>query len=810
MILTFNWLKKYFNTLVSPEKILEVLDNIGFEVESVRDGSKLYEGFIVAEIKLTKEHENANKLKMCEVDAGTGELLQIVCGAQNARAGIKVVLATVGSIVPSNGMKIKQSKIRSVISNGMLCSESELMLGSDGSGIIELPSDAPVGASFAGYYGLNEVVVDIAITPNRGDATSIYGIARDLEAAGLGKLKNVKLSELELSEGNSKSNIPSKEIFGISDAENVSEFLLVAIEGVNNIGDTGGVSSLIKAIGNSNNGPLVDISNYGMFSLGRPNHMYDADKIDGKINIKLSKGGEEFLALNGETYILPKGLTIIVDEKKVLAIAGVIGGESSKVDEHTKNILLEVGSFSKASVVKAGRALNVNTDSRYRFERMVDTANTVEFARYMLNLIKEYCGGKPKYFQCFKSEAQLELEKNEIKIEYNSKDFEKLVGVSIEQAKIDSCLGSLGFRKTGNSYIVPSYRRYDVEGKADLTEEVLRINGTELINSEKFKFTPNTFSVKREEKLDKLRFFLTSRGYTEQVSWSFYGEKASELLSKQNNDGKESAAIHIANPISQEMSIMRQSVFPNLLEILEKNLNRGYSSVSFFEIGKVFRDGKEINVLAGLRCGEYTNVKLHKRLKNKDDEEARELDYFDIKSDIEACVQILGFDYSKFSIKRETSNFFHPQISSKYCIGKKEVLQMGKAHPQILKEYGVEKQTVYFFELNLNEIPIKLKDKFNRMDISDLQHVNRDLAFVVPQKFDSIDLVNFIKQQDKKNIHTVKVFDNYTDSENIRSLGIRLELAPKDKTFTEQEIENIVENVITKVREKFKFELKST
>lgn len=795
MIFTLKWLSKYFNIDVSVQKLLEKLDDIGFEVESVEDGLELYKNFVIAKVKSATKHKNSDKLKVCDVDYGEEERIQVVCGAENARDGINVVLASVGAVVPANKMKIKQSKIRDVVSNGMLCSEAELMLGEDGDGIIELPSDAPVGKNFAKYFGLDEVVVDIAITPNRGDAASVYGIARDLEAADIGSLKNIDILDADFSE---KSSMKDDKIFNISDKENVSDFLLVRVEGIKNQGHAKDISNLIKAIGNSNNGPLVDISNYGMFSLGRPNHMYDADKIVGKIEIKLSKGGEKFLALNGENYILPKGLTIIMDDEKLLAIAGVIGGESSKVDENTKNILLEVGNFSKASVVKAGRAINVNTDSRYRFERMVDPSNTIMFAKYILKLIVDNCSGEIRSFQHFDCVDRGILDS---KIEYSSSDFKKLVGSDISQDRIDACLKKLGFKieKTGdvNEYKVPSYRVFDVIGKADLTEEVLRISGTEVIDSNKFNFSANIFGAKLQEKFDKLRFFLSSKGYTEQITWSFYGPDALDF-----EEGGFGEKIQLANPISSEMSVMRQSVFPNLLEVLANNIRRGFSNLSFFEIGKVFRNGKEINVLAGIRCGDYSHFKLHG--------DARSLDYFDVKGDVKSCLKILSFNFDNLKIDRKTCEFFHPNVSSKCFMGKKNVLEMGKIHPKILKKYDLEKKNVYLFEINLDEIPIKLKDKFSVPNISDLQNVKRDLAFAVPMDLDSIELVNFMKSIDKKNIKKVDVFDNYIGKDSERSLGLRLELQPQDKTFTEQEIEYIVENVINKINGKFQFELKKS
>ncbi|MFN8912587.1 MAG: YtpR family tRNA-binding protein, partial [Alphaproteobacteria bacterium] len=384
MKFTYSWLKEYLNTNATVGQICEALTNSGLEVESVQDNGALFEPFIVAEILNAARHPDAERLQVCEVNDGS-KVIQVVCGAANARAGIKVVLAPVGAIIPANQLQIKASKIRGVDSNGMLCSAEELGLADESHGIIELESNAVAGQKFSEHAGLNDVVIEIALTPNRGDAASVYGVARDLYALGLGELKALpSVKSIDL-----KPSIP----VGIDAKEECYEFTITTVENVSNATKSLDIEAFLKLVGHNIKSPLVSISNFTMFAYGRPNHMYDLNKIKGGFIVRKSQEGEKFIPIGMDEIILPAGVLVVADDEKVLAVAGVIGGELSKVDENTKSIAIEVANFCPVEVAKSGRLLNIHTDSRFRFERRVDTANTMWFANYITDQVVKYCGG---------------------------------------------------------------------------------------------------------------------------------------------------------------------------------------------------------------------------------------------------------------------------------------------------------------------------------------------------------------------------------------------------------------------------------
>ena len=572
MKFTLSWLKQHLETEIPVEQICDRLSLIGLEVDTIMDNAAIFKDFTIAQIVDAQKHPNADKLQICKVDTSK-EILQIVCGAPNARAGIKVVLAPVGSVIPVGEFKIKKSKIRDVESNGMLCSERELGLGDDHNGIIELNDNAVIGTSFAQYQGLDDVVIDIELTPNRGDAASVYGIARDLCAAGIGDLIKHEEPSIQAT-GQFISPITAR----IEDPENCHHAVFRYFKNVQNSKCADGVSQYLRAIGSSEQSAIVDISNFAMFSYGRPNHAYDADKIEDDVVIRKSQAGEKFIALGGEEYELPQDLSIIADSKKVIAIAGVMGGELTKIDPNTKNILFELAYFNPRAVMKAGRALNIITDSRFRFERNIDASTTEFFLQYFSEMLIKYCSGEASEPLYLKGETINQTDN----VVFSINDIKRIAGISIPKEQVETILQKLGFQiisSQNNDYslTIPAHRKGDIAGRADIIEEVLRIHGYDNVNSISVSGHKNSKASYK----DKARGLLLERGLHEVITWSFMCSKIAAQFGFESN-------IEIQNPISIQMNVMRQTIIPNLLNALINNANRDNLNLCLFEAGAVY------------------------------------------------------------------------------------------------------------------------------------------------------------------------------------------------------------------------------
>ena len=797
MKFTYNWLSSYIKLNVDLKELAQTLSNIGLEVEEITNKGSIYSQFILAEITDTAEHPNADKLKVCKVDNGK-EHLQIVCGAGNARAGIKVVLAPIGSVIPQNNMTIKASKIRGVESQGMLCSESELLLGSDSDGIIEInDKDAVVGMNFADFRGFNDIIIDVTLTPNRGDCASLYGIARDIAAAGIGQLspKFYDFYSYNFKFKNTTS-IPFKA--SIEDKENCQEIAFCHIKNIDNTSDVDKhICSLFNLLEITSRTALVDISNFAMYEYGRPNHIYDADKIDGNITVRPSREGEKFISLEDKEYTLPQGILVIADDKKVLSIAGVIGGSESKVDEDTRNIVVEVANFHPEQIAKSIRILDVKTESSFRFERRIDYGNIAFFMQYIVKLIQQYCGGVVAG-SIFLQGRALDYVK-QVQLDY--KEIEKILGIKVEKEKIDKILEKLGFYKEKEKLNIPTWRQGDIIDNADIAEEIIRMEGVESSKQIDYSYYAKDLKPQTADFLELFRNVLTNRGINEVISWSFISQNHAELFA-------DKPLIKVANPISIELSTMRCSIIPRLLRISKNNIDRGLRDLSFFEAGKIFHKNKdnkmfEENCLALLRVGNAVKKGVFA--------EQRKFDFYDVKDDLYSLLSEIKISDDKLSIKKEAKPYYHPGKSASFYLGQRLIAYAGELHPKLMDEFGIKNQ-VCCMEVFYDNLPNKNLDKCSPLFPSELPSVSRDFAFFIYNHIESIEIIKAIKSLKIDIVDDINIFDVYEkneENEHRKSIAFNIRLQPKDKTLVEQEIENISAQIINIIKKKLGGELRN-
>lgn len=781
MKFTLTQLKRYLKTEASANEIADKLNSIGFEVEEMQDKGKAYEPFIIAEIFEATPHPDAEKLRVCKVNNGK-ETLQIVCGAPNARAGIKVVLAPVGTLIPANGMQIKAAKIRGVESFGMLCSEEELGLKETMDGILELPTETLVGSKFADFANLNDIVFDIAITPNRKDAISVYGIARDLSAAGMGELV-----KLEFSSPTASSSQKVEVTIEAKDA--CYEFVATKVNNVKNSAEAEEISAELRVLGSSPKTALVDISNYAMLTLGRPNHIFDADKISGKITIRYANENEKFIALGGEEFTLSSEILVVADDSKVLAVAGVMGGELSKVDENTKNIIVEVAHFDRVAVAKSGRILKLNSDSRYRFERGIDSELTDLFVIYILSLIQKNCGGDfGSAHKVLGSEFQQVKE-----FSFDENVVEKHSGIKIASSEINRIITALGFTRNGNKVIVPSYRRGDVENQIDLVEEILRIYGFDKIPSTYMPIDSSKANKFEESAVSKMRRAMVSRNLNELITWSFVSAKTSTEFAFED-------AIELANPITSELAIMRQSVLPNLLATASGNEAHGLGFNSYFEIGNIYN--KKHSTLQELAL---TVARIGDNEPKNPFGTSRKYDFYDAKADFYAALEAYGFDPLKTNSVSGTPKYYHSGKSAAITIGKNVIGYVGELHPKIAAAYDISNAAV--FELFIDRLPkIKAKAAKSKLEISPYQSVTRDFAFLMNKEVQAFDIIKEVKNIDPKITEEVRIFDIYEGDKieaGKKSLAFSATLRSFEKTLSDAEINAYCDKVKAAIQSKF-------
>lgn len=784
MKFSLSWLKDHLDTTASVAEISAKLNAVGLEVEGIEDPATKLAGFKVAKVLTAERHPNADKLQVLTVDTGDGQPLQVVCGAPNARAGLVGVLGLPGAVVPAGGFELKKSAIRGVESNGMMCSTRELELGDDHDGIIELPADAPVGTAFADYHG-TDPVFDVAITPNRPDCMGVYGIARDLAAAGLGTLKPIAVQAVP---GSFPCPLPIR----TDDPEGSPAFFGRAIRGVKNGVSPHWLQDRLLSAGQRPISALVDITNYVMLAYGRPAHAYDLAKLSGAIFARRAVDGETCLALNGKEYTLTSAMTVIADDAGVHDIAGIMGGEHSGCSEATTDVLLEVAYFDPVRIGGTGRALNLTSDARARFERGVDPAFLDAGLAILTELIVEICGGEPS--EVIQAGTPLAGTKM---VAYDPAMSEGLGGVAIPAERQREILASLGFTSDAQFNVtVPSWRP-DVDGAADLVEEVVRIHGLDNVASVAL---PRIDGVARPtatpaQKLErKLRRAAAARGLNEAVTWSFLPEDEAAAFADGNG-----GLWTLANPISEDLKVMRPSLLPGLLSAAKRNLDRGANSLRLFELGRRYLRGTsghsdERLTLGVILAGEKT-------ARGWASGKAATFDAFDAKAEALALLAEAGAPVDNLQVMGEAGAQFHPGQSATLRLGPKTVLaRFGMLHPALLRQFDVD-GPVAAVELFLDAIPGKRgAATFARAAYAPpaLQSVTRDFAFLVDAKLPAGDLVRTVKGADKANIVAVRLFDDFRGQgvpEGQKSLAVEVTLQPAEKSYTEAELKAIAEAI---------------
>lgn len=786
MKFTLSWLKEHLETDAPLNEITDKLTALGLELEGVDDPSKQYAPFKVAYVEKAEQHPDADRLRVCIVDTGE-EKVQVVCGAPNARTGMKAIFAPAGSYVPGTDMTLKKGKIRGQESNGMLVSEREMGLSDEHDGIIDLPEDTAVGTPFVEIFDMNDPVIDIALTPNRADCAGVRGIARDLAAAGMGTLKPLKNDPVP---GNGDGGIPVT----IAANEQCPIFMGRLIKGVENKESPQWMQSRLKAVGLRPISALVDITNYVALDLCRPLHVYDADLLKGGIHVRLAKKGESFDALNDKSYTLDEGMTAITDESGLLGLGGVVGGTSTGCGENTKNVFLECAYFNPYSIAKTGRALQVESDARYRFERGVDPLFTVEAIEIATQLVLDICGGEPMdVVQAGDVPAW------ERQIEFNPAYTQKLTGMDIPTDQQTNILQALGFKVEGSSVTPPSWRG-DVEGKADLVEEVVRVIGYDNIEaisvrSEQAVAAPaETQGITRAR---KARTAMAARGLSEAITWAFMDKQLAAQFGSNDN------ALTLSNPISSEWDHMRPSVLPNLIQAAISNADKGLGDNALFEVGPTFQSVKpdgQSSVVSGIRYGAHGSKHWSSSETN------RANDVYDAKADAIAALAAAGAPTANLQAGREAPGYFHPGRSAVLKLGKVVLAQFGEIHPAILEEMDV-KGNVVGFEVFLDNIPPAKRKGTSKplLQASAFQPVSRDFAFIVDENIEVETIVRAAIGSDRQMITEANVFDIYQGQgveDGKKSVAISVTLQPVKQTLTDSEIDGISQKIIDAVSAK--------
>ncbi|VXC66366.1 phenylalanine--tRNA ligase subunit beta [Sphingomonas sp. AX6] len=788
MKFTFSWLREHLDTDATLDQITDGLTRIGLEVEGVENPGEKLSAFKVAKVLTAERHPQADKLQVLSVDTGDGQPLQVVCGAPNARAGMVGVLGTPGATVPSNGMVLKVSAIRGVESYGMMCSTRELELGDDHDGIIELPAaaESALGQSYADYAALNDPVIDVAITPNRQDCMGVRGIARDLAAAGLGTLRPLA-DVYRLPVQPAATQGPGPDI-RTEDTEGCPAFFGQEVRGVTNGTAPDWMTKRLIAIGQKPISTLVDITNFVMIDLGRPLHVYDKAKLSGGLVARKARAGESVLALNGKTYMLDEGMTVIADDAQVHDIGGIMGGEDSGVGEATTDIIIECAYFTPEAIARTGQKLNLTSDARQRFERGVDPAFLDEGLVIATWLVTEHCGGTASDVTRA-GEPPLTART----IRYDTQRAETLGGLAIAADRQKDILERLGFAVDADwTVTVPSWRR-DVEGSADLVEEVIRIEGLDNVPSVPLPRKPGvaTPTATPEQKLERrMRRTAAARGLNEAITWSFISESDAAAFG--------GGAWTLANPISEDMKVMRPSLLPGLLSAAARNVKRGASTVRLFELGRRYLADKERATLTVLLAGDATP-------RGWQAGKAKTFDAYAAKAEALALLEAAGAPIANLQVMGEAGDAWHPGQSATLRLGPKTVIAaFGMVHPSVLKAFDLS-GPVAAVELYLDALPAKRsKDQgggFMRPAYTPpaLQAVTRDFAFLVPSAMAAGDLVRAVRGADKATIVDARLFDVFEGAgveDGQKSLAVEVTLQPGDKSFTDAELKAVADKVI--------------
>lgn len=788
MKFTLSWLKEHLETEASLEEIVDALTDLGLEVEGVENPAQRLETFTLAKVKHAEQHPDADRLRVCTVETDEGDK-QIVCGAPNARAGITVVLAKPGDYVPGIDVTLSVGKIRGVESHGMMASERELELSDEHNGIIELPS-GEVGQKFIDWLAENDPakvdpVIEIAITPNRQDALGVEGIARDLAARGLGTRISRSVEPVPASfESDVKVSISD-------DALDLAPvFYGRLIRGVKNGPSPAWLQDRLRAIGLRPISFLVDVTNYFTYDRNRPLHVFDADKVSGDLRVHRAQGGETFLALDEKTYTLQEGMVVISDDNGVESLAGIMGGEHSGCTDETVNVFVESAFWEPVNIALTGRALKIHSDARYRFERGVDPEFTPEGLELAVRMIVDHAGGEAS--EVVKAG---EIPDHSRAYKLDPKRVISLVGMEIPEAQQRQTLSALGFRMEGNMAHVPSWRP-DVQGEADLVEEVARVASLTKLEGKPLPRVaagvPKPILTPAQVRATAARRTAAALGYNECVTYSFIDRDAAALF------GGGDDATKLENPISSDMSHMRPDLLPGLLRAAQRNQARGFMDLALFECGHAFQGGEpgeQVLQISGLMIGRTAPKDVHGA--------SRPVDLYDAKADAEAVLAAIGAP-AKAQIMRNGAGWWHPGRHGQICLGPKKVLGIfGELHPKVLREMDIKGAAVAF-TIWPDEVPLPKNKSAARpaLGISDLQAIERDFAFVVDADVEALTLVNAATGADKALVEDVRVFDEFIGGnlgEGKKSLAITVRLQPRDTTLKEADIEAVSAKIIEKV-----------
>lgn len=795
MKFTLDWLKEHLDTQASADEIGKTLTLIGLELEGMEDQGKALSAFVTAHIVSAEQHPNADKLRVCKVDAGTGELIDVVCGAPNARTGLKTVFAFPGTYIPGKDMTIGKGNIRGQVSNGMLCSGAELGLSSDHDGIMELPEDAPVGVKYVDYAAINGVVFDISITPNRGDATGVYGIARDLAAYGLGTLKSTDMSAVPSNGPSPIAPLPHQ--FAPDAPKAIRKFAGRYIANIKNGPSPDWLQQRLRAVGLRPINTIVDITNLVSLGWGRPLHAYDADKLNGQPVLRNARN-ESFDALDNKVYTLDDTMTVIADDTGPLCLGGVMGGIRSGVTEATTNVFIECASWDPELIARTGRKTGIVSDARYRLERHVDPALTEPGLELATRLVMELCGGT-------QMEPAISGEDvfPDTTVEFPLAEVRRLTGLTVEPMIVTAILSRLGFEMSGSGAVltvkVPGWRS-DVTQKADLVEEVMRMVGVDNIPVEplpRLNHVAPRMLTTTQNRRRLARRALASRGLDEAVTWSFISHAEATRF------GGGSDALQLANAIAADMTDMRPSLLPGLLAAARRNANRGTPDLAVFEVGQVFLsanpDGQH-TYATGIRTGTATLNGAGRHWSGK----PAPVGVFDAKADLAAVLDALGYDIDKMQLLAEPAPWSHPGRGGRIAQGPKTLGWFGELHPAWAAELDID-GPVAAFELDLDALPEPRKKATKTkpaLDLSALMPLTRDFAFVVDKAITAGAILKAARGADKTLITDVSVFDVFEGThvgEGKKSVAIAVTLQPREKTLTDEDIEKVSASVIAAV-----------
>lgn len=788
MKFTLSWLKEHLDTTAPLQEITDTLTMVGLEIESVDDRSQGLETFVTARVVEATQHPNADRLRVCKVDPGNGEIVELVCGAPNARTGLVGVFAPGGSYIPGTDITLKPTEIRGVTSNGMLLSEREMGISEEHDGIVDLPEDTEIGRPAIEVMGLDDPIIEIAITPNRGDCLGVRGVARDLAAAGIGSLKPLANGPVP---GLFDSSINVHLDFEDEAKDACPYFVGRLIKGVTNGESPAWLKEKLNSIGLRPISALVDITNLLTFDLNRPLHVFDADKVAGDLRVRMANDGETLLALNEKEYTLDDQMVVIADDNGPEALGGVMGGEVSGVTAETTNVFVEAAYFDAVRTAMTGRKLNLQSDARYRFERGIDPAFLEKGMEIGTRLILDLCGGEPSNIVV--AGAQPDTAKS---ISFRPDRVLELAGVEIAREEMQRILAVLGFEVSGEGdswdVAIPTWRS-DIVHEACIVEEIIRINGFDNIPVTPLPrdtTLPKQALTENQKRRAIARRMLAARGMVEAVTYSFMDDKEAALFTE-IDDGT-----RIVNPISSELSIMRPTPLGNLIRAAGRNADRGFANADLFEVGPEFHgdsiDDQRI-VAAGIRTGlaspkQWSSV-------------AAQVDAFTAKADAMAVLGAIGAPVDKLQVFTDVQGYYHPGRSGELRLGPKNTLaRFGEINPRVLNALGV-KGPVVAFEIYPDAVPAPKKKSAARplVQLSAFQPIDRDFAFVVDSDTAAAKILQAAKGADKALIDTVRLFDVFEGEslgENKKSIAITVTLQPTEKTLTDEEIEAVSQKVV--------------